>query len=75
MKLYYDKIDNASIQVKRRTFEGKNDNALTSSYMPSYKYWYEFSTIEGIKHSNCTRTKQEALQAIEAYRMKEGQAL
>jgi hypothetical protein len=75
MELRYGKIDNSTIQVKRRTFEGKNDNALTSKYMPSYKYWYEFKTIDGITHSNCTRTKKEALQEIEIYRLKEGELL
>jgi hypothetical protein len=69
-----------SIQVKRRTFEGKtdnskNDNALTSKYMPSYKYWYEFKTMEGVKHTNCTTTKKDAYQEIKDYRLKEGKPL
>jgi len=75
MKIRYGKIDNASIQIKRRTFEGKNDHALTSQYMPSYKYWYEFKTIDGVTHSNCTTTKAKATQEIENYRLKEGELL
>lgn len=75
MVIKYSTIDNSTIQVKRRTFEGKNEHALTSKYMPSYKYWYSFKTVEGVEHKDCVRTKQDAINAIEAYRAKEGQIL
>ena len=53
-------------EIKRRTFEGKtdpskNDNSLTSKYMPSYKYWLKITFPQSAQpHTNCFRTKREA---------------
>ncbi len=57
--------------IKRRTFEGeidpsKNDNSLTSKYMPSYRYWLKITyphNIEGI--TSIYRRKKDAEDAFE----------
>lgn len=53
-------------EIKKRTFEGKhdpskNDNSLTSKYMPSYRYWMVITyphNPAGVEHT--CRTKKEA---------------
>ncbi len=55
-------------QIKRRTFEGKtnpakNDNSLTSKYMPSYRYWLKIQ-YETYTSENCFCTKAECLGAV-----------
>ena len=63
MKLFYGTPTSCVIQ--RRTFEGisnpdKNRNALTSKYMPSYKYYIDIG-YEGGRHAVGThRTKGQA---------------
>ena len=46
--------------IKRRTFEGKNDHALTSSYMPSYKYWMRIEFADQKASENCFTSKRAA---------------
>ena len=55
-------------EIKRRTFEGKadsskNDQALTSKYMPSQKY-IAFYTVQSedntYSYNKCYTTKKEA---------------
>ena len=63
-------------EVLRRTFEGKtdpskNDNALTSKYMPSQKYIamytieYDDKNHDEIKRYKCYTTKKEAIADME----------
>ena len=73
MILTYRKIK--SFDIKRRTFEGKNDSSLTSKYMPSYKYWLKVIYEDNNSSEDCFRTKQEALKRIEDWRRKEGQVM
>ena len=64
-------------EVKRRTFEGKtdpskNDEALTSKYMTSYRYIalyrirfeYEHGGVSEVDTSRCFRTKREAEESM-----------
>ena len=66
-----------SFEIKRRTFEGKtdkskNDHALTSEYMPSYRYIalykirrdYGNGNISEKDEYRCYRSKTEAEQAM-----------
>lgn len=58
-------------EIKRRTFKGKtddskNDNSLTSKYLPSYKYWMKITYPHALQgHTDCYRTKREAEEAYE----------
>ena len=58
-------------EIKRRTFEGKtdpskNDNGLTSKYMPSRKYWMKITYPHAPQgHTDCYRTKREAEEAYQ----------
>lgn len=66
-------------EIKRRTFEGKtnpakNNNSLTSKYMPSYKYWllldFGCHTTE-----DCYPTKRQCYQRIEEAKREAGKLL
>lgn len=58
MKIYFDKpVDTV---IKKRTFEGKNDDSLKSDYMPSHKYWLEITYDTGRVATATFRTKTEA---------------
>jgi len=63
MKLYYGIP--ISCTIKQRTFEGKNnpsknDDPLTSKYMPSYKYHLDIGYEDGRHASGTHRTKKQA---------------
>jgi hypothetical protein len=83
MELYHSKVK--GFEIKRRTFEGKtdhtkNDNSLTSKYMPSYKYWLRIEYHADEHHARqateyCCRTKQEALDRVERAKYLEGKPL
>ena len=76
MKMRYEMP--TGYKIKRRTFEGKedetkNDSSLTSKYMPSYKYWmiiYYPHNTNGIQ--NCYRTKTDAEAAYQTAISKAG---
>lgn len=59
-----------SFIIKRRKLEGrsdptKNDDSLTSKYMPSYRYWLQIE-FEGGQVTTRTRpTKQECVEYVE----------
>ena len=77
MKFYYPDV--LSYEIKRRTFEGKdnpdkNNNSLTSKYMPSYKYWMKIEHPNYVS-KNCYRTKQDALEALETAKYRAGSSL
>lgn len=66
-------------EIKRRTFEGKtnpnkNDNSLTSKYMPSYKYWLRIE-YEDYSSENCYPRKSECQQAVETAKQLAGKPL
>lgn len=68
MKITYPKVK--SFEIKRRTFEGrtdptKNDNSLTSKYMPSYKYWVKIKFEDGSETEDTKPTKQLCLNFVE----------
>ena len=69
-----------TFEIKRRTFEGrtdpeKNDCALTSKYMPSYKYWMRVELDDGITHEFCRPGKQDCLDDLEKCKQQAGKLL
>ena len=78
MKLYYQKVK--SFVIKRRTFEGKtnpakNDNSLTSKYMPSYRYWLRILFYDGSSSETCYRQKIDCSGAVATAKAMAGRAL
>ena len=68
-----------SFEIKRRTFEGrinsaKNNNSLTSKYMPSYKYWLKLN-FGNHATENCFPTKRQCLQRVEEAKREAGKLL
>lgn len=66
-------------EIKRRTFEGKtdidkNNNSLTSKYMPSYKYWLRID-YENYSSENCHPKKSDCQQAVEKAKRLAGTSL
>lgn len=52
----------SNVNIVKRTFEGINDNPITSKYYPSKKYAVVYD-IEGYAHNpsvHCTTTKKNA---------------
>ncbi len=62
MEMIYPNV--IGFEFKRRTFEGKNDNSLTSKYMPSYKYWLRID-YENYSAEKCYPKKSDCQQAVE----------
>lgn len=72
-------------EIKQRTFEGKldsskNDNALTSKYMPSHRYYMEIKFKSDDSHDEYTthstyRTKADALAHYELCVKRAGQPM
>ena len=78
MIMHYDKP--VSREIKRRTFEGKtdpakNDNSLTSKYMPSYRYWMEITYDTGRVSETCKVTKRDCIEYFEACERMAGKPL
>ena len=77
MKLKRENVK--GFEIKRRTFESKtdstkNDNALTSKYMPSYKYWLRID-YDSYSAEYCRPTKAECLADVETAKRRAGTEL
>ena len=75
--LYYEQVK--SFEIKRRTFEGrtnpgKNNNSLTSKYMPSYKYWVRI-VFENYTTDQCFPTKKQCVDYVEQRKRAAGKPL
>lgn len=78
MEMTYPKV--MGYRIKRRTFEGKtdptkNDDSLTSKYMPSYKYWIEVEFEDGNKRTDTRPTKRECLEFVARLKLDAGKPM
>ena len=77
MKMIHPNVK--GFEIKRRTFEGKNDpnknnNSLTSKYMLSYKYWLRID-YEDYSAERCYPKKLDCQQAVETAKRLAGSLL
>ena len=61
------KLNITNINIHKRTFQGPNDNPITSNYLRSKKYAVSYD-VGGYEHNplvHCVTCKKDALKLIE----------